>query len=376
VNSRPAYFPVLDLLRFLASLCVLLAHSSVFYKESWGNPGLGRFIQDAGYYGVIFFYVLSGFLITYLLLIEKEKTGSIGVRNFYIRRALRIWPLYYLIVLLSFFIFPALRGEGLNFAVRWKVQLVLYLCFLPNVAVLGGFYLDTLFPTYTIGYEEQFYLVWPWILSRCGKRLISLLAGLLILPLLLQFIHLAIVTHEIPLRGAAAKAVRRVLTFVEYSNMSAFIAGAMAAVVYLKGSERMSRITGRAIWVWVLGLAIAALMLFKYPAGWGYCQLLSLLYALLILCLVHRPGVKGVWALLVRGGKWSYGIYIYHPVLFILVAWMIDRWHWSFDGHPLLTYLLFLTVTFVCTLAVASLSYRFFEKRFLLWKGRFRTGGV
>jgi peptidoglycan/LPS O-acetylase OafA/YrhL len=355
-------------------MCVFLAHSVVFFKTSWGDPGLGLFIKDAGYYGVIFFYVLSGFLITYLLLIEKESTGRIAVRDFYIRRALRIWPLYYLIVLLSFFVFPVLRGEGLTLVMRSKAPLALYLCFLPNVAVLSGFYLDTLFPTYTIGYEEQFYLFWPLIISRWGKRPAWVLAGLFVLPLLLHCIHLAIVRHEIPVEGGIAHVVRGVLTFIDYSNMAAFIAGAMAAVAYLRGGERLSRVAGRTVWIWALGLAVAALMFFRFPGGWGYGQGVSLLFALLILCLVYRPEVKGVSVLLVRGGKWSYGIYIYHPALYILVAWMINRWHWSFDGHPVQTYLLFLAMTFACTLVAASLSYRFFESRFLRKKERFRIG--
>ena len=355
-------------------MCVFLAHSIVFFKTSWGDPGLGLFIKDAGYYGVIFFYVLSGFLITYLLLIEKESTGRIAVRDFYIRRALRIWPLYYLIVLLSFFVFPVLRGEGLTLVMRSKAPLALYLCFLPNVAILSGFYLDTLSPTYTIGYEEQFYLFWPLIISRWGKRPAWVLTGLFVLPLLLHYIHLAIVRHEIPVEGGMAHVVRGVLTFIDYSNMAAFIAGAMAAVAYLRGGERLSRVAGRTVWIWALGLAVAALMFFRFPGGWGYGQGVSLLFALLILCLVYRPQVKGISVLLVRGGKWSYGLYIYHPALYILVAWLIDRWHWSFDGHPVLTYLLFLSLTFACTLAAASLSYRFFERRFLTKKERFRMG--
>ena len=67
-------------------------------------------------------------------------------------------------------------GEGLHLAAESKVPLVLYLCFLPNVAVVGGFYLDTLFPTYTIGYEEQFYLIWPLLLPDPRRTLFAAIA--------------------------------------------------------------------------------------------------------------------------------------------------------------------------------------------------------
>jgi len=76
--TKPGYFPILDNLRFLASAGVFLAHSVVFFSFPGAVFGFPVFLKDAGYYGVIFFYTLSGFLITYLLMKEKRRTGTIA----------------------------------------------------------------------------------------------------------------------------------------------------------------------------------------------------------------------------------------------------------------------------------------------------------
>src|SRR6266850_3985807 len=95
--SRAVHFPGLNGLRFLAALTVVLYHAS-FSFEYAGIPQydyLVRLNLQTGFLCVVFFFVLSGFLITYLLLAEEAETGEIYVRGFYLRRVLRIWPLYY-----------------------------------------------------------------------------------------------------------------------------------------------------------------------------------------------------------------------------------------------------------------------------------------
>ena len=91
-------------MRFVAAMAVFLAHSVSFFESPGAPVSFGPVLGNAGYYGVIFFYSLSGFLITYLLLREKEETGTIVLRRFYTRRASRIWPLYFLMTILSFLV--------------------------------------------------------------------------------------------------------------------------------------------------------------------------------------------------------------------------------------------------------------------------------
>ena len=101
------YFPGLNGIRFIAATMVIIAHIEGFKnKMGYWNINDNNVINQLGNQGVKIFFVLSGFLITYLLLKEKARFKSIDVRKFYIRRILRIWPLYFLVLLGGFFIIP------------------------------------------------------------------------------------------------------------------------------------------------------------------------------------------------------------------------------------------------------------------------------
>lgn len=99
-------FPNLNAIRFIAAFFVIIHHTEQF-KELFhiNNVFNIPFVYAVGKLGVILFFTLSGFLITYLLLRERENRKKINIKNFYMRRVLRIWPLYYLIVVLSFLLF-------------------------------------------------------------------------------------------------------------------------------------------------------------------------------------------------------------------------------------------------------------------------------
>ncbi|MEG0929911.1 acyltransferase family protein, partial [Algoriella sp.] len=105
--SKFLHFPNLNALRAIAALLVLIHHTeqikNSFNLDSfWNVP----FFNVIGKLGVVLFFVLSGFLITYLLLNEEKNTNKINVKRFYFRRVLKIWPLYYFIIFLSYFVFP------------------------------------------------------------------------------------------------------------------------------------------------------------------------------------------------------------------------------------------------------------------------------
>ena len=113
------YFKNVDAIRFIAAMMVLLGHA--FQPSYRFLPISGSFFErllntiSSGETGVSIFFVLSGFLITYLLVSEYEIFNRISLKQFYIRRVLRIWPLYYFVVLFSFLIYPALKSMiGMN----------------------------------------------------------------------------------------------------------------------------------------------------------------------------------------------------------------------------------------------------------------------
>lgn len=103
MNNKVVYLPGLNTIRFIAAFTVIINHIELFKR----NFNQSNFLNIAaifsmGRLGVVLFFVLSGFLITYLLLLEKDKFKTIDIKRFYIRRALRIWPLYYLLLAFCF----------------------------------------------------------------------------------------------------------------------------------------------------------------------------------------------------------------------------------------------------------------------------------
>lgn len=114
LDGKRPYFLNLSGLRFIGAIMVLIFHCFSLHREIWGDWFYEDwfqklyFLSSRGHVGIILFFVLSGFLITHLLLWESDKQGKINILNYLIRRFLRVWPMYFLIVGFGFFIFPYL----------------------------------------------------------------------------------------------------------------------------------------------------------------------------------------------------------------------------------------------------------------------------
>src|ERR1700722_5062097 len=178
------YFPALDALRAIAMLLVFTAHLGpgadiVGVGSIWTAPAA------LGAIGLILFFVLSGFLITYLLLAEQKDRKRIDIPRFYLRRILRIWPLYFIIVGISQFLIPCTGLFGLDSiysatAPNFRQASLYYLFFLPNLAFLTVSPVNPLLGyTWSIGAEEQFYLIWPLVL-RLGRRHLQMIFAVII----------------------------------------------------------------------------------------------------------------------------------------------------------------------------------------------------
>ena len=167
MEKQKIYFPNLNGLRFIAAFLVIIHHieqiKSIFNVENYWETV--PFIGIIGKLGVILFFVLSGFLITYLLLLEQEK-GGIIIRKFYIRRILRIWPVYYLYLFISLlFVYFIYNQVDLY-------STLFYVFFAANIPFVFGFSLQFVDHFWSIGVEEQFYLFWPWLVKKIKKRLL------------------------------------------------------------------------------------------------------------------------------------------------------------------------------------------------------------
>ena len=159
MNKGPReYFKGLNGIRAVAAVGVMISHS----LQEMHNFGFKRMsaLQFGGI-GVTIFFTLSGFLITYLLLKEIENYKTIDIRKFYLRRVLRIWPLYFFYVLL---VFVCSRYLFLSPLDNWK-YIYLYVLFFSNLAFNFNVYPNFMGHLWSIAIEEQFYAFWPFVLK-------------------------------------------------------------------------------------------------------------------------------------------------------------------------------------------------------------------
>lgn len=359
--KRP-YFPALDSLRAIAFLLVFSAHigpssATAASITTWTGS------SDLGPIGLNLFFVLSGFLITCLLLVEQKETGHIDIGQFYLRRMRRIWPLYFIIVGISQFLIPltGLFGPGhynggtTNFG--WAS--LCFLLFLPNYAFTMVAPVNPLLAhTWSIGAEEQFYLFWPLVLKKC-RRLegIFWIMIALALPSCLYFDY----TWMKPMHGGWwGSVLHKVTTAIYWSNMGFFALGGLMAFYLAKRPALVSRLSGRLLQGVILLLFVALVINGKNVAsGWGP----AVVFAIAILQATQPSTLIGrlrfPWLRYL--GKISYGMYIFHVLLIALIA----RW-WAGAGMSLkLAYWGVPALALAATVIIASISYYSIERYFL-----------
>lgn len=374
--NRVNYFPGLDALRFFAALIVLLSHLDQI-RADFFIPQFMPFdrISLNGGMGVDFFFVLSGFLITYLLLCEKDKTNTISLKNFYIRRTLRIWPLYYLILILGFFILPYIHLIDLpyyseNFKIHYTPNLILYLTLLPHLAYSIYPAVPHIGQSWSIGVEEQFYVFWP-LLIRFAKNThrVIIISGISYILIKVFFLFLYSKHREI----SGLLYLKNYLVMCRFDNM---MLGAWGAYVFFTGKASiLSFIYKKTVFI--------CSMLFIPVIGWclGKSQLqnashilLSVCFLIIILNISTNPNtiLKLNYSWLNYLGKISYGIYMYHFMIIPFVITLFIKF-FSYNGNsPGLTILFYVASIFL-TITVSALSYRLFESYFLKYKTKFES---
>lgn len=367
-NPSRVYFPALNHLRFVAAAGVVIHHLEQI-KGSFGLPNcMDLWIATAvGKEGVRLFFVLSGFLITYLLLLERQITGRLQVKAFYKRRILRIWPLYFLMVLGSFVLLPVfLDFTGLlpttvsagmhKLHQDFLTKLALYCSFFPNVSVhlydpvYGGGHL------WSIAAEEQFYLIWP-ILVCCFFR--NPLLGFAI-ALIAKFAIVLACQHA----SIHSSWWSAVTGSIQTNGVESFVAGATVAWLYHRHKSLTAAVSRHPLAIVICTAAIVSCMLFELPC---YQFLMNIGFAWLVVYQCQQPARQGRIVNWVRYlGTISYGIYMYHPIVIFVVLTLF--------GCALKTMNPFV-MNIVCygtisafTILLAACSYEFFEKVFLKQK--------
>ena len=339
------YRPSLDGLRAVAVLAVMSWHYVL--------PGV-----KGGFLGVDIFFVLSGFLITRLLIEEWELTAGIHLGRFYLRRMLRLFPALFLLLLVTLPFVPRI----------WTVQALLYV---TNWGILSGKLPScAIMQLWSLSVEEQFYLVWP-----------PLLLGLLALRTPRRIVGLVV------LLLAVASATFKIVAWHSIDDWSRFYFGSDARAdelligcglaLFLSWSPLAQRAWfRRAIQVatipailWLGYLDVASAVYWRLLYQQAGLTLAALATGIVITqCLIAPvPGVRSflAWRPMVAIGRMSYGLYLWHAP----VAWLTDARH--YDWVPVLSRPVLFVVRVLLTFAIAGASYRFLERPLLELKHRF-----
>ena len=368
------HIPALDGLRGIAILMVMSHHFNIL---AHGSP-VERLLTatlETGWAGVDLFFVLSGFLITGILIDSKENAHY--YRNFYIRRSLRIFPLYYAVVLLTFMVLPQLPGSLAQTLSQTEGGIGWYLTYLSNFAMTRGnhFGFGMLNVTWSLAVEEQFYLVWPLIVYALPQR--GLLRLCLVLIVAVPMIRIGLVWQSVSWVAVYT------LPFCQLDALAigAVIAIALRSEFWTKRAEDAAR---GVLVLSVLGLMTTLTMNRNtHPAAspWmltlGFSSFACLFGASLTLILTSsrwRP-VSALLAnpLLVLFGKYSYGLYLIH----VPVRNAVIHFAPGIASSPsLLTQIAFWLLSAGLSLLLAIPVWYAIEQPFLKLKDRFPTDKV
>ncbi|ESU20187.1 hypothetical protein FEDK69T_30390 [Flavobacterium enshiense DK69] len=366
MDKQKIYFPNLNGLRFIAAFLVIIHHieqikSISKIKNYWGTI---PFVGIIGKLGVVLFFVLSGFLITYLLLAEECSFKNISIRKFYIRRMLRIWPLYFLIIILAFFILPNIdlfTLPGYEKEVIYSnllLKLLLYAIFFPNIVLSLLGVVPYASHTWSIGTEEQFYLVWPIILKYFKKHRIILM--LIIIVFYLVFAKL-LSTHYSDI--LPYKSVIR--PFWSSFNIDCMAIGGIYAILLFQKSKLLKLLQNN-ITFYLTIILVTFLVLKGVHIPYIHYEFYSILFGIIILNFATNDKIKISLEnnILSYLGNISYGLYMYHPIGIVL-ALAISI------SNGITTNWLIYPLSFLLTIIIAGLSYKYYESIFLKFKNKF-----
>ncbi len=344
------YIPGLDGLRAIAVLGVFIAHLELIKSEK-GLPSLEHtfsfFSNTGGRIGVILFFVLSGFLITTLLMREHKQSGTVRLRNFYLKRVLRIWPIYYLLLAIC-----AVLGLVPISANTWTLCLLIF----PNVANAIGQSLLCSPHIWSIGAEEQFYLVWPVMIKKLRNHLLTCLLLILVVFTLAPFVISGFGADSISWKAP-------VLKLFYLTKFNCFAIGGIAAWWVWQQPYIARQNAG---WLAHLVLVVVLLMwIMGIHAGRITDECYAFLFALLIAIMgLHKNSVPLLENKVISYlGRISYGIYMYHWLAILLAVELcksvVDSGHFGWVSG---------VVSLGITVGVSALSFHFFEGYFLSLK--------
>ena len=358
------YVKSLDGIRALAIILVMLFHFNYFLEVGW--------------IGVQLFFVLSGYLITSILLQEKQHPLGFYLKRFYWRRSLRIFPIYYC------YIFAVLAGF---FLFHYPADLFSYFPYLMSYTynyypLADGLKFDTLFTHFwSLSVEEQFYIFWPILIYVFSPKQLKVLLIVIIAgsPLFRYVLGEAFVTNELyshdvgeiiyrmlpsQLDGFAFGALIPVFGLSNNHNMSTKLLYFVIVLCVLVGLVNYLTLDSKEVNISSLGFPIGSTVNLAHV--WSYTVINILSTAMILLLLI---GDTSSWinrlfsnAVLVRIGQISYGLYVYHWIIFHSYRKFLGK----YIGNDVLSFLLYFVICFV----ISELSFRLLESYFIKMKGK------
>ncbi len=370
------YFSGLNGLRFIAAFLVIITHSeSIRAKLGFFNISSWSLSQNGGL-AVQFFFVLSGFLISYLLFQEHRNTQTISIKQFYWRRILRIWPLYYLIAIIGLYLLPyvVLPLMKEHFVAEYDLLTgsVLFLFFLPNLAN-SWYETRHLHSLWSIGVEEQFYLFWAPLVKYLKRYFVAICLIIILLKItVFYYFYWQNPTDWLTL-------------FISSLQFECMAIGGLGAYWLfhggrVEGNFWFSRGIQAIVLLLLTGLIFANLELNTSETWWGkiwqllfhspiYNVLSNVLFVYTIINIAKNPlrllntDHKAFDFL----GGISYGLYMYHP---LVVHFVIKVFAKKLLFLPSYAFLLAMyCLTMLVLVGVSYCSFRFFEKPIITrWK--------
>jgi peptidoglycan/LPS O-acetylase OafA/YrhL len=345
-KSKSLYLPGLNGIRAIAAMLVVISHISLQIGQL-GFPSKGS-INMAGY-GVTMFFVLSGYLITTLLLKEQDKTGTIALRKFYTRRILRIWPIYYLAL------FIAIIGLVWNNQPVEGVGAFFYIFLMANIPFVFGGVISPVSQLWSVGVEEQFYLFWPW-LFRWRQKLPYIMLGIIIFYFGLRFV-LWIVEKG------------NWYTLVGITRFHCMAIGGLGAWAIHHQKAFIKKMYNPVLQVICWGILLVSI----YRPLHVFSIIDNELYAVLFLIIIINVSTNPKTILSLEHpvinwlGRISYGIYVYHLFAILIGFSLFKSLVPVTPGFEIFVYILVTSIT----LFMAHLSFYYFETWFLRKKDKY-----
>lgn len=364
-------FENLNGLRFIGAFGVFLFHCFSLGNESWGDiysiqwfNAIAK-VLGKGHYGVNLFFVLSGFLITFLLLDEAKRNAKINAFGFFMRRLLRIWPVYFIVLLFGFVIYP-----HLPFGIQTTNSPLYYSLFLSNFEEIWHGWNDSvslLTVTWSVSIEEQFYIAWVLLMLiipsfRKGKLFLLYFTALIVTSLIFRFNYAG---------------QERIIYFSTFSVISDLAIGGYLSYLcfHYKIQNRFSNLpkwTNISVYILGIGMLLGARFIFDGTMEIFERIAIGLFFAYVIFDQAYGKNsffkadkIPGFFKL----GEISYGLYMYHCIVIYYVRILMVEMHWN---DSVVHFGMYVVISALLTVGIAMLSYRLVEKPLLGLKKYFR----